>query len=124
MAGNKNTAVSIQHSAVSQGRKTNPKSSSQKKSKTSKTKARRRSRRIAEERVTTFHEVEGKVIREVMFSHEGGENVLVIDFEDRTALSFQIDPAPLVLPVDIRAHYLGARTSADRRWEELAGKSK
>ena len=120
MAGNKNTAVSSQHSAVSPGRKTNPKSRSQKKSKTSKTKARRRSRRIDDERVTTFHEVEGKVIREVMLSHEGGENVLVIDFEDRTALSFEIDPEPLVLPVDIRAHYLGTRSSADRKWENLS----
>ena len=116
MAGNKDTAISNKQLAVSHGKKTKPR----KKSKTTKIKTRRRSRKIDEERVTTFHEVEGKVIREVMLSHEGGENVLVIDFEDRTALSFEIDPEPLVLPVDIRAHYLGARSSADRKWENLS----
>ena len=121
MAGNKNTAVSTQHSAVSHTKnQPQPKNKTRKKSKTTNIKTRRRSRRNDEERVTTFHEVEGKVIREVMLSHEGGENVLVIDFEDRTALSFEIDPEPLVLPVDIRAHYLGTRSSADRRWENLS----
>jgi hypothetical protein len=66
--------------------------------------------------VTTFPEVKGKVVREMRFTHHGLDNVLAIAFKDRTVLVFDIDPEPLVLPVDIRAHYIGAA----RAWERLA----
>jgi hypothetical protein len=42
---------------------------------------------------------------------------------DCTALFFHIDPEPMVLPVDIRARFMGKRPSADKRWQELAGKT-
>jgi RND family efflux transporter MFP subunit len=38
-----------------------------------------------------------------------GGYVLAIAFKDRTVLVFDIDPEPLVLPVDIRAHLLAIR---------------
>jgi hypothetical protein len=38
-------------------------------------------------------------------------------------LVFEVDPEPLVLPVDIRAHYIGERRSAARTWEGLAGRA-
>jgi uncharacterized protein YkuJ len=134
MAGNKNTAVSTRHSVHGKpGSTTVSKTKNQprhksktktpKKSKISKTKVQRR-RRDDEEQTTTFPEVEGKVVREVMFSHADTENTLVIDFEDHTALSFEIDPEPLVLPLDVRAQYLSDRQTGDRRWQGLAGKRK
>src|SRR5262249_37948570 len=129
MAGSKHTALSSQHSvhgkpgSTTVGRSRKPK----RKSKTNtrkRSKARRPTWRNDDEQVTIFPEVKGKVVREVMFSHEDTENVLVIDFDDRTALSFQIYPEPMVLPVDIQAHYMSQRRSADKTWEGLAGKSK
>ena len=125
MAGNEGkAAIGKSQLAISRAKNKPQRSKTKapKKSKTSKTRAQQGSRRNDDELVTTFPEVKGKVIREVMFSHEDTENVLVIDFADRTALSFQIDPEPMVLPVDIRAHYLSNRQSADRRWGGLAGK--
>jgi hypothetical protein len=74
--------------------------------------------------VTTFPEVKGKVVREVRFSHHDPYNVLAIAFKDRTVLFFDIDPEPLVLPVDIRAHYIGERRSAAKTWERLAADKK
>jgi hypothetical protein len=74
--------------------------------------------------VTTFPEVQGKVVREVRFSHLDPENVLAIAFKDRTVLVFEVDPTPLVLPVDIRAHYVGERRNAQRTWERLAADKK
>lgn len=94
-------------------------------SRSSRVKARRRGRRSDNnDRVTTFPEVKGKVVREVRFTRDDPENVLAIAFKDRTVLFFQIDPEPLVLPVDIRAHYIGDRRSAARSWEGLGRKSK
>jgi hypothetical protein len=88
-------------------------------------KARRRGRRGDESgRVTTFPEVKGKVVREVRFSHQDYDNVLAIAFKDRTVLVFEVDPTPLVLPVDIRAHYVGERRSAAKTWEGLGGASR
>ena len=127
MAGDKNTAVSSRHSAVSQSKnKPHRKSRIQarKKSKTPRAKARRRGPRNDSDRVTTFPEVKGKVVREVRFTHDDPNHVLAIGFKDRTVLFFQIDPEPLVLPVDIRAHYFGERRSADKSWEELGHLSK
>lgn len=70
-----------------------------------KPKARRRERgRDDGDRVTTFPEVNGKVVREVRFSHHDPNSFLAIAFKDRTVLYFEVDPEPLVLPVDIRAH--------------------
>jgi hypothetical protein len=86
--------------------------------------ARRRGRRSDDsDRVTTFPEVKGKVVREVRFSHQDYDSVLAIAFKDRTVLFFEVDPTPLVLPVDIRAHYIGERRSAAKSWEGLAGKA-
>jgi hypothetical protein len=88
-------------------------------------KARRRGRRSDDsDWVTTFPEVKGKVVREVRFSHHDLDNVLAIAFKDRTVLFFEVDPEPLVLPVDIRAHYIGDRRSAAKSWEGLAGRAK
>lgn len=70
--------------------------------------------------VTTFPHVKGKVVREVRFSHYDNENVLAIAFKDRTVLVFDVDPEPLVLPVDIRAHYFGEDPKASKTWERLA----
>jgi hypothetical protein len=89
-------------------------------------KARRRARRSkfdASGRVTTFPEVKGKVVREVRFSHLDYEDVLAIAFKDRTVLYFQVDPTPLVLPAEIRAHYIGERRSAAKTWEGLVPRS-
>jgi hypothetical protein len=142
MAGNEDTAISNKQLAhgkpgsatVSHGKKTNRKSKTQthKPSRITtparehpaardpRTKARRRMRRSdADERVTTFPEVKGKVVREVRFTHDDPENVLAIAFKDRTVLYFEVDPEPLVLPVDIRAHYIGERRSAAKSWEGL-----
>jgi hypothetical protein len=84
-------------------------------------KARRRGRRSDDSgRVATFPEVKGKVVREVRFSHHGLDNVLAIAFKDRTVLVFDIDPEPLVLPVEIRPHYISDQRSAARAWERLA----
>jgi hypothetical protein len=97
-----------------------------KSSKTSRAKARQRRRRSkfdAGGRVTTFPEVKGKVVREVRFSHLDPENILAIAFKDRTVLVFEVDPTPLVLPVDIRAHYIGEGRSAAKSWERLAGRA-
>jgi hypothetical protein len=80
-------------------------------SRTPRPKARRRQRRRDDNgRVTTFPEVKGKIVREVRFTHDDLEDVLAIVFKDRTVLYFQVDPTPLVLPVDIRAHYIGGKT--------------
>ena len=88
-------------------------------------KARRRVRRSDDnDRVTTFPEVKGKVVREVRFTRDDPDNVLAIAFKDRTVLVFEVDPEPLVLPVDIRAHYIGERRSAARTWEGLAANKK
>ena len=115
MAGIKDTA-STQHSAVSRT-KSNRKTKLRKSSK-----ATRRAQTTDDNgRVTTFPEVKGKVVRELRFTHDDPNHVLAIAFKDRTVLFFQIDPEPLVLPVDIRAHYIGERRSADKSWEELAG---
>jgi hypothetical protein len=125
MAGIKDTART-QHSAVSRNRRTNAdrKTLTPKRSKTPQTKARRARRSDSSGRVTTFPEVKGKVVREVQFSHYDPENVLAIAFKDRTVLVFEVDPTPLVLPVDIRAHYIGERHSAPKTWERLAADKK
>ncbi len=126
MAGIKDTVLSSQRSAVSPGRRTNPnhKAKTRKSSRTSQAKSRRRVRRSDDsDRVTTFPEVKGKVVREVRFSHHDPDNVLAIAFKDRTVLVFEVDPEPLVLPVDIRAHYIGDRRSAAKTWEGLAGRA-
>jgi hypothetical protein len=127
MAGIKDTALSSQHSAVSRGRRTNPNrktgTTPRKPSKT-RAKARRLARRNDGVQVTTFPEVKGKVVREVRFSHQDHENVLAIAFKDRTVLVFEVDPTPLVLPADIRAHYIGERSSAAKTWERLAADEK
>jgi hypothetical protein len=73
--------------------------------------------------VTTFPEVKGKVVREVRFTHDDPDNVLAIAFKDPTVLYFEVDPEPLVLPVDIRAHYIGERRSAAKTWEGLGGRA-
>ena len=70
--------------------------------------------------VTTFPQVKGKVVREVRFSHHDTENILAIAFKDRTVLVFDVDPEPLVLPVDIRAHCFGENPKASKTWERLA----
>ncbi len=142
MAGIKDTALSSQRSAVSRGRRTNPnrKAKPRKPSRTPRVttpahehrvvrgprfKARRRVPRSDDSgRVTTFPEVKGKVVREVRFSHHDPDNVLAIAFKDRTVLVFEVDPEPLVLPVDIRAHYIGERRSAAKTWEGLAADKK
>lgn len=96
------------------------KKSPHKPSRTHWAKARQRGRRIdSSDRVTTFPEVKGKVVREVRFSHGDPNSFLAIAFKDRTVLYFEIDPEPLVLPVDIRAHYIGVRRSAGKSWEGL-----
>ncbi len=77
---------------------------------------RRRRRSDDRDRVTTFPEVKGKVVREVRFTRHDPENILAIAFKDRTVLVFRVDPEPLVLPVDIRAHYIGERRSAAKTW--------
>ena len=141
MAGIKDTASthgkpgsSTQHSAhgkpgsatVSRSRRTNAnrKARTRKPARTSRAKARRRGQRSDDSgRVTTFPEVKGKVVREVRFSHHDPDNVLAIAFKDRTVLFFEVDPTPLVLPVDIRAHYIGERRSAAKSWERLAGRA-
>jgi hypothetical protein len=116
MAGNKDTALSSLHSAIGRNRRTQ----TPKKPKTRRATARRRSRRSDDDdRVTTFPEVKGKVVRQVRFTHDDPNKILAIAFKDRTVLYFQIDPEPLVLPLDIRAHYVGERRSADKSWEEL-----
>jgi hypothetical protein len=116
----KDTA-STQHSAVSRGRRTNPNRKTQTRKSS---KARRRGRRGDDSgRVTTFPEVKGKVVREVRFSHHDSDNVLAIAFKDRTVLVFEVDPTPLVLPVEIRAQYIGERRSAAKTWERLAGRA-
>jgi hypothetical protein len=124
MAGNKDTAVSSQHSAVSRSRRTKPNRKTRttpRKPSKARAKARRRGRRSDDsERVTTFPEVKGKVVREVRFSHQDYDNVLAIAFKDRTVLYFEVDPTPLVLPAVIRAHYIGERRSAAKTWEHLA----
>jgi hypothetical protein len=95
-----------------------------KSSKAPRAKARQRGRRTDyNDRVTIFPEVKGKVVREVRFSHRDHDNVLAIAFKDRTVLVFEVDPTPLVLPVDIRAHYFGERRSAAKTWEGLAGRA-
>ena len=100
--------------------KTKPRKSS----KTPRAKARRRGRRGDDnDRVTTFPEVKGKVVRQVRFTRDDPNNVLAIAFKDRTVLFFQIDPEPLLLPVDIRAHYMGDRRNADKSWEGLGKKA-
>ena len=71
-------------------------------------------------RVTTFPQVKGKVVREVRFSHHDTENVLAIAFKDRTVLVFDVDPEPLVLPVDIQAHYFGKDPKASKTWKRIA----
>ncbi len=128
MAGNEGKAA-IGKSQTALGQRTKPnrkiRIQPRKPSRTSRVKARRRVRRIDDsDRVTTFPEVKGKVVREVRFSHHDPENVLAIAFKDRTVLVFDIDPEPLVLPVDIRAHYIGERRSASRTWEGLAADKK
>ncbi len=125
MAGIKDTA-STQHSAVSRSKRTNAnrKARTRKPFRAPRAKARRRGRRSDDGgRVTTFPEVKGKVVREVRFSHHDPDNVLAIAFNDRTVLVFEVDPEPLVLPVDIRAHYIGERRSAAKTWEGLAGRA-
>lgn len=141
MAGIKDTA-SAQHSAVSRSKRTNPNRKNRKPRKPSRTppvttpshehrvvrgprgKARRVRRMDDSDRVTTFPEVRGKVVREVRFTHDDPDNVLAIAFKDRTVLVFDVDPEPLVLPVDIRAHYIGERRSAVKIWEGLAAGKK
>jgi hypothetical protein len=93
-------------------------------SRTPRATARRRAPRTDDDRVTTFPDVKGKVVREVRFTHDDPNNVLAIAFNDRTVLVFDIDPEPLVLPVDIRAHYIGERRSAAKTWEGLAAEKK
>ena len=101
------------------------KAKTRKSSKARRAKARRRNSRPDDsDRVTTFPEVKGKVVREVRFTHADPENILAIAFKDRTVLVFTVDPEPMVLPVDIRAHYYGERRSASRTWEELGHRSK
>jgi hypothetical protein len=59
----------------------------------------------------------------VRFTHDDPDNILAIAFKDRTVLYFEVDPEPLVLPVDIRAHYIGERRNAAKTWERLAGRA-
>jgi hypothetical protein len=122
MAGNEGKAAPSQL-AIRHRRKPNRKNKTKtrKPSRALRPKARRRARRNDNiGRVTTFPEVKGKVVREVRFSHYDPENVLAIAFKDRTVLVFEVDPTPLVLPADIRAHYIGERRSAAKTWERLA----
>ena len=127
MAGNEGkAAIGKSQLAIGQRRKPHPKNKTQtrKKSKTRRPKARRRRPRSdSSGRVTTFPEVKGKVVREVRFTHHDFENVLAIAFKDRTVLVFTVDPEPMVLPVDIGAHYFGERRSASKTWEVLAGRA-
>ncbi len=123
MAGNKDTAISNKQLAVSQREKPNRKTQARKPSRALRTKTRRARTSDSSDQVTTFPEVKGKVVREVRFTRHDPENVLAIAFKDRTVLVFQVDPEPLVLPVDIRAHYIGDRRSAAKSWERLAGRA-
>jgi hypothetical protein len=86
-------------------------------------KARRRAAVSDGAQVTTFPEVKGKVVREVRFTHQDYESALAIAFKDRTVLFFQVDPTPMVLPVEISARYISERRNADKTWEGL-GKSR
>lgn len=124
MAGNKDTAISNKQLAIGPRRKPN-RIQTQRSSRTPRAKARQRLRRNDDsDRVTTFPGVKGKVVREVRFTRHDPENVLAIAFKDRTVLVFEVDPEPLVLPVDIRAHYIGERRSAAKTWEGLAADKK
>ena len=115
--------ISRQHSAISQKKALSIQQSAvgQNKTKTRKrAKPRRRRQRLDDSyRVTTFPEAKGKVVREVRFTHHDPENVLAIAFKDRTVLYFTVDPEPMVLPVDIQAHYIGERRGQGRSWEGL-----
>jgi hypothetical protein len=124
MAGNKaKAAMGKSQSATGHRRKTNRKIRIHRKpTRTRRSKARRQRQRSNNDgwRVTTFPQAKGRVVREVRFSHHDLENVLAIAFKDRTVLVFDVDPEPLVLPVDIRAHYIGENPEATKTWERLA----
>lgn len=75
-------------------------------------------------RVTTFPDVKGKVVSGVRFTYNDPNSVLAIAFKDRTVLVFEIDPEPLVLPVDIRAHYIGEGPRDVKRWERMVASRK
>jgi hypothetical protein len=52
-----------------------------------------------------FPQAKGKVIRSIRFLQDDSEKVLTINFSDRSALTFDINPVPLVLPIRIAADY-------------------
>lgn len=72
------------------------------------------------EKITSFPQVKGKVVREVCFSHDEANNVLIIDFKDRTGLYFDINPKALILPLEVSAHYIGKTRSTRKTWERAA----
>ena len=121
----KHLALSTQHLAKTKTKsKTNRKTRPRTSSKTHRAKARRHVQNSDYQKVTTFPQVKGKVVREVRFSHDDPNNVLAIAFKDRTVLYFDINPEALILPLEVSAHYIGETLNARRSWDGLAGAGK
>ena len=100
------------------------KAKARKPAKTSRAKTRRKARMEAasDRRVVVFPHVMGKVIGSIQFSTGECENMITIDFSDRTALTFEIYPDPPVPPVSVAADYSDWSTGNWRpikRWPRL-----